>query len=141
MPKLLKVDKYKILSDNKVRIYFSKVSHKNKNYFLPDTATLYFGDDLYGIYSKGDYHYWKNTIIVEFKDEYTKVLDKSPMFTTINNFDVKITNEEVIKFIEDLDEYSDYAHYLLEGLLRESNQFKDKSEKLLYHQQLDKQLF
>lgn len=57
MPKILKVDKYKVLSDNRVRIYFSKVSHKAKLDFLPYTATLYFGSDLYGIYNKGDYHY------------------------------------------------------------------------------------
>lgn len=141
MPKILKVDKYKVLSDNRVRIYFSKVSHKAKLDFLPYTATLYFGSDLYGIYNKGDYHYWADSVIVEFKDEYAKILDKSPIFTTFNNFDFEITNEEVIEFIEDLDEYSDYAHCLLERMLTDGNQVKDRSEKIFYHKELDKQLF
>lgn len=141
MPKILKVDKYKVLSDNRVRIYFSKVSHKDKLDFLPYTATLYFGSDLYGVYNKGDYRYWADSVIVEFKDEYTEILDKSPIFTTFNNFDFEITNEEVIKFIEDLDEYSDYAHCLLERMLTDGNQVKDRSEKILYHRGLDKQLF
>lgn len=63
------------------------------------------------------------------------------MFTTFNNFDFEITNEEVIKFIEDLDEYSDYAHCLLERMLTDGNQTKERLEKILYHKELDKQLF
>lgn len=62
------------------------------------------------------------------------------IFTTINNFDELITNEETKSFLNDPNNYSKYAHKRLEQILTDSFKTADKSYKIEYHKKLDKKL-
>lgn len=137
MPLLLQISCIEEYSKNKLEIIFKKYSHKEIRKFLPKEGCLYFGNDLFGVYSGLDYLYWENTIIVEFED-INIAKDKlytDQIFTTINNWDSNITNEEVTNFIKNPKFYKRYAHLTLEGEL-----IKEKLEqafKLTLHNNLD----
>ena len=141
MPLLLKVESYSMIDDNHARIVSSRISHKSieeTKKFLPDNGTLCFNNSLYGIYKYKDYLYWCDSIIVEFnkEDNIKEVLDQSPIFTTINNFEDKIDNKDVTKFLEDTQFYKDFAHIALEELILPYK----KNARLRKHEELDRLL-
>ena len=67
MPLILRVKNVSV-DGNKIEILFDKFSHKNWDKFLPEQGSVYFGEEIYGIYDKADYLYWEDTIKVQVED-------------------------------------------------------------------------
>lgn len=141
MPLILEVTSVRE-SMKKIEISFTKFSHKNHTKFLPDNGTvLIYGPELYGVYDSSDYYYWENCLAIEVED-LKKALESikvGNLFTTINNFDEHITNEEVCLFLHNYKNYCRYAHKYLESLLVKSS-IESKGRRLDLHQELDNQL-
>lgn len=141
MPLILEVTSVRE-SMKKIEISFTKFSHKSHTKFLPDNgAVLIYEPELYGVYDSSDYYYWENCLAIEVED-LKKALESikvGNLFTTINNFDEHITNEEVCLFLRNYKNYCRYAHKYLESLLVKSS-IKSKERRLNLHQELDNQL-
>ena len=139
MPLVLKVNSVKQVGNN-LEIKYSKYSHKNYSKFLPDYGTILMANsETYAIYSKGDYYYWEDCLQVQVEDikSAKSIIKKGCLFTTINNFDEHITNEEVTSFLADYDNYCRYAHIYLESLLSNNSTYKTKAAKVEIHNQLE----
>ena len=138
MPLILKITGIKEVN-GKIELKFTKYSHKNYSKFLPDYGTILIaGTELYGVYSRKDYYYWEDCLQLEVENiKLAKdTIAKNTLFTTINNFDEHITNEEVTSFLDDYDNYCRYAHVYLESLLSDSV-MKSKSSRIEVHNQLE----
>lgn len=58
-------------------------------------------------------------------------------FTVANQFDLKVSNEELLNFLKNNDDYKDFIHTRFECKLNYLV-VKDKYEKTDYHKELDK---
>ena len=141
MPLILQIKNVSV-DGNKIEISFSKFSHKDWDKFLPDQGTIYFGKDIYGVYDKADYLYWEDTITVQVEDIHTalKVIKNNILFTTVNNWDERITNQEIFLFLKSIKAYKRYAHTLLETFLDENGEPKNFKQRMKIHSELEELL-
>lgn len=141
MPLILKIKNVSV-DGNKIEITFDKFSHKNLDKFLPDQGSVYFGQEIYGVYDKTDYLYWEDTLKVQVENikEALKVIKKGILFTTVNNWDEKITNQEVFLFLKNIKSYKRYAHLTLEMLLEESKESRNLKQRMNIHSELESKL-
>ena len=141
MPLILQIKNVSV-DGNKIEISFSKFSHKDWDKFLPDQGTIYFGKDIYGVYDKADYLYWEDTIKVQVEDIHTalKVIKNNTLFTTVNNWDERITNQEIFLFLKSIKAYKRYAHTLLETFLDENGEPKNFKQRMKIHSELEELL-
>lgn len=143
MPLILKVKTVSV-DGNKIDVGFEKFSHKSTDKFLPDQGTIYFGQDIYGVYDKSDYLYWEDSVKIQVEniEEALKVIKKGILFTTVNNWDERITNQEVFLFLQNIKAYKRHAHIVLEALLNEDQQTSKENlnRKLEIHSELDNKL-
>lgn len=141
MPLILRIKNVSV-DGNKIEISFDKFSHKNWDKFLPDQGTVYFGEDIYGVYDKADYLYWEDTIKVQVEDIDTalKVIKNGILFTTVNNWDERITNQEIFLFLKSVKTYKRYAHILLETFLDEDGKPKNLKQRMKVHSELESRL-
>ena len=141
MPLILKIKNVSV-DGNKIEITFDKFSHKNLDKFLPDQGSVYFGQEIYGVYDKADYLYWEDTLKIQVEDieEALKVIKKGILFTTVNNWDEKITNQEIFLFLKNIKSYKRYAHLMLEMLLEESEEPRNLKQRMDIHSELESKL-
>lgn len=137
LPVLCKVESIKIVSKKKLQIKYEIFlpNDLTDKKFLPQTGSLYFGHGIYGVYSALENQYWNDTIFVEFDKLWKALLfiRKGTTFTSANNFDEGITNEEISLFVKKLNKYKEYAHTLLEKEIAD----KEIERKYKMHKNLD----
>ena len=138
LPTILKIKKAKIVDNNlfiQYKCFFDK--------YLPNNGTLYLSKlNLYCIFGQADDEYWYNNLKLTYNLDELKVNHINELNNSfcilINDYDIKLDNQEIIK-LSSPKEYKNYAHKLLENLLN-SEPNKSKSEKLIYHNALEKEL-
>lgn len=135
IPIIYYIKSFKTRKDNKIEIeFYNKIRF---SLFLLDNGSLLFSNDFYGIYCNKDYHYWANKVLVEFNSGDENRLTKDILFTQANQFDLKLSNGELLNFLKNNDDYKDFVHIRFEEHLNSLN-FKDMEEKKNYHNELDK---
>lgn len=141
MPLILKIKNVSV-DGNKIEITFDKFSHKNLDKFLPDQGSVYFGQEIYGVYDNADYLYWEDALKIQVEniEEALKVIKKGILFTTVNNWDEKITNQEIFLFLKNIKSYKRYAHLMLEMLLEESKEPRNLKHRMDIHSELESKL-
>lgn len=105
--------------------------------FLPDAGSLIFLNEFYGIYYLKDYCYWSNKVTVEFNPEDINKLKEDMPFVPANQFDLKVSNEELLNFLKNNDDYKDFVHIKFEEYLNSSD-LRNMNEKKRHHEELDK---
>ncbi len=135
IPIIYYIKSFKNKKNNKVQIEYG--SNINYPSFFPNDGSLLFSDDFYGVYYNKDYYYWTDRVLVEFNSEDKNKLTKDLLFTPANQFDLKVSNEELLNFLKNNDDYKDFIHIKFEEYLNSSN-FKSMEEKKRHHKELDK---
>lgn len=94
------------------------------------------------MYNKDDYEYWHNCITLEFNPEDLNLIEANQFICDINCFDLKITNEEMLDFLNDFEKYNRYFHLKLEEIFKTDKAFSDYSieEKIRQHNTLQEYL-
>lgn len=116
----------------------------DKLFKLPDyiimgmQGCVYFSSDVYGIYATMKYHYWNNDIDVELNSSDVSKLKKDILFTSANNFESGISNEEVVSFLKNLEIYKEYYHLKLEEVMQQKG--CSIEEKIECHKKLNSYL-
>ena len=102
-------------SNKKAVIHYT--SPKNYNLGEFQQGSLYIGEKgIVTIFNCGDNHYWNNTIIVtgESAEEIDKI-SKGDLFGVLNQWDKKISNEDIVKSIKDPHYYYNLVHSVIEN--------------------------
>jgi len=141
IPKIFKIITTKIISNTKLEIKYINCSHKKGNSIIPPLGSLIFENKVYGIYTGPDNFYWESAVIVEFEDNETlqKIVNTNLYFTPSNQWDSKISNEELEKILNKEINYQRYAHIQLEQYLEKEGTLSLK-DKLNAHAELDANL-
>ena len=140
-PPILNIISVSKISDNKLEIHYSKISHKRFSKYLKYNGAVYFENGIYGVYDKQDNFYWNNRVIVEFENSADLESIKPNLhFIQINNWDSNITNEETVSFLDNFENYSKFAHKELEKILNEKIGEDEFTKKEYAHHNLDTQL-
>jgi len=139
---LAKIPKiFKIISNTKLEIKYVNCSHRKSIPIIPPVGSLIFQNKVYGVYTGQDNFYWESAVIVEFEDNEAlqKIVNTNLYFTPGNQWDNKISNEELEKILNNEINYQRYAHIQLEQDLEKEGSLC-LTNKLDAHAELDANL-
>lgn len=142
IPKIFKIITTKIISSTKLEIKYINCSHRKSTPIIPPVGSLIFQNKVYGVYTGPDNFYWESAVIVEFEDNETlqKIVNTNLYFTPGNQWDNKISNEELEKILNNEINYQRYAHIQLEQDLEKEGSLC-LTNKLDAHAELDASLW
>ena len=137
LPPLFKVNTLNIVG-NQVELAYEQVYFSKKFGFFPRQGTIYIANaDFYGVFSSENNLYWEHVLILD-----TDTIDKArnimpgDYFMCINNFDINLSNEELIKLIKSPTQYLRYCHKKFEETLGDCSRERAYEEHAKFHKML-----